>query len=101
MAAAMGCFPHAKFEWLQPSAWGEHPMAFSRKRFHDEAVFMSAPEVIKPGFDEEGRSGLHHFITSALPFAAKADVRFEIMGGVMVVSLAAVTLLLMRLLLAD
>ena len=62
---------------------------------------MSAPEMMKPGLGKEARSVLHRFIIAALPFAPPPNARFEIVGGVMVVSLSIVTMVLMRLLLAD
>lgn len=62
---------------------------------------MCAPEMMKPGFDKETRSVLHRFITAALPFARPPEARFEIMGGIMVVSLFTVMVVLMRFLLAD
>jgi len=62
---------------------------------------MYAIEMMKPGFGKVTRSGLHRFITATLPFTPPPDARFEIVGGLMTVSLSIVLLALMRLLLAD
>ena len=62
---------------------------------------MYATEMMKPGFGKVTRSGLHRFITATIPFAPSPDARFEIVGGLMVVSLSTFLMALMRLLLAD
>jgi len=62
---------------------------------------MNSNEIMKTGFGKESRSGLHRFITATIPFAPSPDARFEIVGGLMVVSLSTFLMALMRLLLAD
>jgi len=76
-------------------------MVFPDLRIHSNHVVMSTPEMMKPGFAKEARSGLHQFITNKLPFGPAPDARFEFMGGVIVVGLSAVMLFLMRFLVAD
>ena len=76
-------------------------MVFIRPRLHSEAVSMCAHEIMKTSFAKETRSVLHRLVTAALPFVPEPDARSEILGGVMVVSLATTMVVLMRFLLAN
>ena len=62
---------------------------------------MTAPEKIKNCGDKTCRSRLHHFTIPRPLFKPAAEDLFDVLGGVMMVSLAVITLALMRLLIAD
>jgi len=81
--------------------WGEHPMDFRKARFHVIAVIMSAHKLMKAVFGNANRSGFHYFLTSALPVRRAPEAGFDVLGVVMVVSLSAGVVLLMRLILIN
>jgi hypothetical protein len=62
---------------------------------------MLAREVMTTVFDKVNRTGFHHFTTPALPMKRGSEAAFDGLGGLMVVSLSAEILVLMRLLLAN
>jgi hypothetical protein len=77
--------------------WGEHPIDFSEARTHSMLVLMSKHEMVKAVFGRASRSGFHHFLTSVFHLNHSPEVRFDFLGGVMVVSLSVGVVFLMRL----
>jgi hypothetical protein len=57
--------------------------------------------MLKTSFGKAARSGCHNFLTLTLPFTRTPEAGFDILGGVMVVSLSAGIVLMMRLILAN
>jgi hypothetical protein len=76
-------------------------MDFPRAQFHAVAVFMSAHKLMKAVFGKANRSGFHYFLTSSLPVRRAPEAGFDVLGVVMVVSLSAGVVLLMRLILIN
>jgi hypothetical protein len=62
---------------------------------------MITREVMKTVFEKANRTGFHHFTTPALPMKRGSEAAFDGLGGLMVVSLSAGILVLMRFLLAN
>jgi hypothetical protein len=62
---------------------------------------MSKHEMVKSVFGRASRSGFHHFLTSVFPMHRTPEAGFDVLGGVIVVSLSVGVVLLMRLLLAN
>jgi hypothetical protein len=62
---------------------------------------MFTHKLMKVVFDKANRSGFHYFLTSVLPVGRAPEAGFDVLGVVMVVSLSAGVVLLMRLLLAN
>ena len=96
----MGCFPHVP---IRPFgfAWGKHPIDFSGHGSIILASFMFKHKILKAVFGNANRSGFHCFVTP-VPIADRtAEAGFDVLGGVMVVSLSAGVVLLMRLVLAN
>jgi len=57
--------------------------------------------MVKAAFSRASRSGFHHFLASAFPVNHEREARFDFLGGLMVVSLSAAAVFLMRFLLVD
>jgi hypothetical protein len=87
----------------QPSQldWGEHPIDFFMARFHSIPVFMFTHKLMKAVFGKVNRSSFHYFLTSVLPVSRAPEAGFDVLGVVMVVSLSAGVVLLMRLILEN
>ena len=62
---------------------------------------MFTHKMMKAVFGKASRSGFHHFVISALPVSRSPEAGFDLLGGVMVVSVSAGVMFLMRLLLAN
>jgi len=62
---------------------------------------MSAHIVTKTVFGKAHRSGFHYFVTTVLPVNRTREAGFDVLGGIMVISLSAGVVLLMRLILAN
>ena len=62
---------------------------------------MSTHEMAKAVFGKAKRSDFHHFVTPVLHRNRTPESAFDVLGGVMVVSLPAAVVLLMRLILAN
>lgn len=62
---------------------------------------MSTHRMTKAVFGKANRSGFHHFVTPVLAMNRRSEAGFDVVGGVMVVSLSAGVVLLMRLILAN
>jgi hypothetical protein len=81
--------------------WGEHPIDFSGHGSHSIPIFMSTREMTQAVFGEASRSDFYHFVTPVLPRNRAPEVGFDILGGVIVVSLSMGVVFLMRLILAN
>jgi hypothetical protein len=57
--------------------------------------------MTKAVFGQANRSGFLYCVTPVLPRHRTSEAGFDVLGGVMVVSLSAIAVLLMRLLLAN
>ena len=80
---------------------GETPYGFFRARLHITPFFMSTREMTKAVFGKANRSDFYHFVTPLLPRNRASEAGFDILGGVMVVSLSVSLVFLMRLILAN
>jgi hypothetical protein len=76
-------------------------MAFSATWLHGILVSMSKRKMLKAVSGRASRSGFHHFLTSVFPVNHAREVRFDLLGGVMVVSLSVVVVFLVRFLLVN
>ena len=80
---------------------GETPHRFFKARLHGVPVFMSTHEMTKAVFGKADRSDFYHFVTPVLPRNRAPETGFDVLGGVMVISLSVGVVLLMRLLLMN
>jgi len=62
---------------------------------------MSTREMTEAVFGKMNRSDFYHFVTPVLPRNRTPEAGFDVLGGIMVVSLSAGVVLLMRLILAN
>ena len=62
---------------------------------------MSMHKLMKTVFGKANRNGFHCLLTSVLPVSRASEAGFDVLGGVMVVSLSAGVVLLMRLILTN
>ena len=62
---------------------------------------MFVSEKINAVFRQARRSGFHRLINLTLPYQPAPEAGYDVFGSVMVVSLSACVVVLMRLLLAD
>jgi hypothetical protein len=76
-------------------------MDFSGARLHSIPVLMYTHKLMKAVFGKTGRSGFHQFLTSVLFINRSKEAGFDVLGGIIVVSLSVGTVLLMRFLLAN
>ena len=91
----MGCSPHSL-----GLAWGKHPIDFPGHGFHSILVFMSAQKLMKAIFGKANRSGFHYFVTPVFLMHRQSEAGFDVLGGLIVVSLSLGVVFLMRLILA-
>jgi hypothetical protein len=80
---------------------GETPHRFFRARLYSIPVFMLTHILRKAVFGTANRSGLHYLVTPVRPMNRTPEAAFDVLGGVMVVSLSAGVVLLMRLILTN
>ena len=62
---------------------------------------MSTHEMVKSVFGKAGRSGFHYYLTSVFPMHRAPEAGFDVLGGVIVVSVSVGVVFLMRLLLVH
>lgn len=76
-------------------------MDIFRARLHSIPVFMFTHKLMKTVFGKAKRNGFHYLLTSVLPVSRASEAGFDVLGGIMVVSLSAGVVLLMRLILTN
>ena len=107
----MGCSPHVhpvvvreRRSNSNQTVWicmGKTPHRFFGARLHSTPIFMSTREMTKAMFGQVYRSDFYHFVTPVLPRNRAPETGFDVLGGVMIVSLSAGVVFLMRLILAN
>ena len=71
-------------------------MFFFRARLHNIPVFMSTHTLMRAVFGSANRSCFHYVVTPIRPMDRASEAGFDVLGGVLVVSLSAGVVLLMR-----
>lgn len=62
---------------------------------------MFTHKLMQAVFGKANRSGFHNFVTPVRPMNRTSEAGFDVLGGVMVVSLSTGVVLLMRFILAN
>jgi len=84
-----------------PFDWGEHLIALFRAWLHTMPVFVFTYKLMKTVFGKADRSGFYHFVMPVCPRNRTPEAGFDVLGTIMVVSLSAGVVFLMRLILTN